>query len=163
MNAVSDPDVSVELRLSGAGWLDIDLRVGTARITLDGESETTDPIGGLLRAALMLATGAWTARVSFDGEPREHRLIAGAVVDDKTKRWREGFYVRVLEFPDFGADLPDAAGTVIFDGLCYQESFVTAVYEGCKRFIELHGHFGPDGTSPTSALRALEAALATED
>ncbi len=160
---MSDPDVLIELRQSGAGWLDVDLRVGTARITLDGESYTTDIIGNLLRAALMLATGAWTARVSFDGEPIERRLIAGAVWDDELKSWREGFYVRIIEFQNIYSRLPDATGAVLFDAQCDQRNFAVAVLEGCKRFIDTYGHFGPDNTSPIRALRALETALATED
>jgi hypothetical protein len=159
---VSDPEVFLDLRLTGPGWLDIDLRVGPAKITLDSESYTTDIIGDLLRVALMLATGAWTARASFDGEPIERRLIAGAVWNDEKKSWRDGFYVRIFEFPDIYSRLPDATGAILFDARCDQRNFVIAVLEGCKRFIDAHGFFGPDNTSPMRALRALETALATE-
>jgi hypothetical protein len=159
---VSDPDVSIELRPTGPGWLDIDLRIGSANITLDGESYTTDIVGDLLRAALMLATGAWSATASFDGEPIERRMIAGAVWNGEEKRWRDGFYVRILEFPNIYSTLPDTQGALLFDVRCDQRSFAVAIFEGCKRFIEAHGSFGDHYASPTRALRALEAALATE-
>jgi hypothetical protein len=160
---VSDPEVSIDLRPSGAGWLDIDLRVGAAKITMAGESYTTDIIGDLLRAALALATGAWTARVSFDGEPIERRLIAGAVWNDDTRSWREGAHIRIFEFPDIYGNLPDSLGTKVFDAQCQQHNFIVAVLEGCRRFIDAHGQFGDHNVSPMRALRALETALAIEE
>jgi hypothetical protein len=165
MSLVPHSDVSITLRPAGQGWLDIDLRIGAARITLDGESDTTDVIGDLLRAALMLATGAWTARASFDGKPAERRLIAGAVWDEETKSWRDdgdGFYVRIFEFENIYYRLPDEKGAIVFDAPCDQRDFVVAVLDGCKRFTVEHGTFGANPL-PRRALRALEAALATED
>jgi hypothetical protein len=162
---VSHPDVTIDLRPTGEGWLDIDFRIGNARITLGGESDTTDIVGDLLRAALMLATGAWTARASFDGQPVERRLIAGAVWDEETKSWRDGgdgFYVRIFEFPNIYSRLPDEKGSILFDAPCAQRDFVMAVLQGCKRFMVEHGRFGSN-ESPLRAVRALETALVTGD
>ncbi len=54
--------VSTEFSLTGPGWADLVISASGKSFRMDGVSYTTDVLGDLLRLALMLATGAWTAR-----------------------------------------------------------------------------------------------------
>src|SRR6516165_8037456 len=72
---LADQGVHIDFHFRGVGWADIHLRVHDKETTINGISYTTDALGDLLRAALMTATGAWTASASFDGEPYESRLV----------------------------------------------------------------------------------------
>lgn len=161
---MSEPNVRIDFKLRDTGWADCDLHIGNKFGRLEGISDTTDAIGDLARIGLMIAAGAWTARVSFDREPTEWRLIAGPVWEDPT--WRKGFWVRVLEFPDIYARQPDEKGDFVFEAECGAKEFAMAVLEAIKRLIP------PNGVSayswglqafPLRAMKALEAALAVED
>lgn len=157
-------DVSIEFRLTGAGWGDLLLQFGPKSFVLEGVSNTTDALGDLLRAALMIATGAWTARASFDREPCEWRLIIGSVFDPA--QWRRGFWVRVFEFPDIYKNLPDEQGDLAFEAQCDERSFTEAVLNAAKRFQEVYGPQEYDWGNnpfPLRAQRALETALTVTD
>lgn len=157
-------DVSVALKFTGHGWADILFKFGPKSFTVHGVSDTTDVLGDLLRAALMLATGAWTARASFDGEPMETRLIAGNVWD--AYQWREGFWVRVFEFPDIYQHLPDEQGHLSFEIACDKRRFTEAVLQAARQFQSENGgdiYEWGNNPFPLRALRALEAALTVTD
>jgi hypothetical protein len=159
-------DVSIEFKFAGAGWADLILKIGQETFVLEGFSYTTDALGDLLRMALMIATGAWTARASFDREPIEWRLIAGNVWDDKPKRWREGFWLRVLEFPDIYKRDRDEAGYVAFEATCEPQSFAKAVADCARRYIAQYGtekYEWGNNPFPMRALTALSAAMETSD
>jgi hypothetical protein len=158
-----DRAIFIDLRLTGSGWAELELRSGHQSFTVDGVSYTTDALGDLLRAALMIATGAWSASVSFDGEPRESRLIAGNFWDAASRRRR--FCVRVLEFADIASKQPDEEGVPVFEAECEARDFAAAVRDAARRLWEVgaDGYRWRDIPFPLRALRALETALATKD
>src|SRR4051794_440381 len=127
-----DPDISIEFKLTGSGWADVTCRFGLNSFVMDGVSDTTDALGDLVRLALVLATGAWTARVNFDREPCEWRLVAGSVFDEQ--QWREGFWVRIFESPDIYRKLSDEKCDLAFEVSCDERKFVEALLEGAKQF-----------------------------
>jgi hypothetical protein len=74
IDEISDP-VSIAFRLTGHGWARFTLRIGHAAIEVGAFGYCTDALGDLVRAALMIATSGRYAEASFDGEPREWRLL----------------------------------------------------------------------------------------
>lgn len=161
---MAEPTIVVTFTLKGTGWADIDLRVGDQIYTLNGVSYTTDALGDLPRLALVLATGGWTARASFDGEPIEWRLIAGSIWDGQA--WRKGFFVRVLTFAEFYKMEPDEAGHLAFETESNTHDFASAVLKAAQRVRELHdakSYVWGNYPFPMRALRVLETALANED
>jgi hypothetical protein len=160
---VTDQTILVDFRFRGAGWADIEFRIHDQQFLIGGISYTTDAVGDLLRAALMIATGAWSASVSFDGEPHESRLVLGGVWD--RDRWRKGFFVRVIEFADIYKKEPDERGIVSFDAECTEREFALAVLEAGRRILAdgVENYAWADMPFPTRALRALETALAMEE
>lgn len=126
----------------------------------------SDAIADLLRASLAIATGGCEARVSYDHEPAEQRLVLEQTLDSASWRWH--FTVRVLEFDDASARQPDAAGRETFRMPCDPEEFCRAVLQSASRYCERHGAgehigLGPRTGFPLKALRALEAALDTAE
>jgi hypothetical protein len=160
---MTDQAVLIDFKFRGAGWADIELRIRDQQFVSGGISYTTDALGDLLRAALMIATGAWSASVSFDGEPHESRLVLGGVWD--RDRWRKGFFVRVIEFDDIYKKRPDESGIVSFDAECTEREFAIAVLETGRRILAggVENYAWGDTPFPMRALRALETALLTED
>jgi hypothetical protein len=158
-----DRTVFIDFRLTGSGWAELELRIGQESFTVDGISYTTDALGDLLRATLMIATGEWSASVSFDGEPRESRLIAGNVWDEALRRRR--FRVRMLEFADIGSHQPDEEGVLVFDAECEARDLAAAVRDAASRLWDegAESYRWRDIPFPLRALRALETALTTED
>jgi hypothetical protein len=67
--------VSIIYDLGRYGWSDFKLTVGDVAVDIGPFGYCTDALGDLVRAALMLATSDYCVEVSFDGEPREWRLI----------------------------------------------------------------------------------------
>jgi hypothetical protein len=161
---LADQGVHIDFHFRGVGWADIHLRVHDKETTINGISYTTDALGDLLRAALMTATGAWTASASFDGEPYESRLVLLCGNWDSGK-WRQGFFVRVLNFADIYQKQPDEEGIVSFVAECTGREFAIAVIELGNRILDkgIQNYAWGDMPFPMRALRALEAALANDD
>jgi len=67
--------VSINYDLGRHGWSNFKLTVGDVAVEVGPFGYCTDALGDLVRAALMLATSDYRAEVSFDGEPREWRLV----------------------------------------------------------------------------------------
>ncbi|MBS0275572.1 MAG: hypothetical protein JSR55_14590 [Proteobacteria bacterium] len=160
----SEVRVSIDFQITGPGWGDILLSVGAKSFRMSGVSYTTDVLGDLLRMALMIATGAWTARTSFDREPPEWRFIAEHVWNHKegTKR----FLLRVLEFPDSYRKQPDEVGDFAFEVECDSSGFAQAVYECAERYRSEHGiesYEWGNSSFPVRAMMALKTALETRD
>ncbi len=91
-------------------------------------------------------------------------MIAGRVWD--AEAWREGFWLRVLEFPDIYGKLPDEQGLLTFEVACGETAFVQSILDAARRFIQTHGIEGykwGNNPFPMRALHALEVALITRD
>jgi hypothetical protein len=158
----NDTDVSLKFEIIGEGWGDLVLNIGSQSFRMDGISYTTDALGDLVRMALMIATGAWTARASFDREPIEWRFIAGNVWDEEPKQWREGFWLRIFEFEDIYNRSPDTEGHLAFEIKCGPSEFARAVYVCAQKFIVEYGAEKYDwggNPFPTRAIVALKAAI----
>lgn len=67
--------VSVAYRLGQHGWSSFTLTIGDASIEVGPFGYCTDALGDLVRAALVIAVFGERAEATFDGEPREWRLI----------------------------------------------------------------------------------------
>ena len=161
---MSNSEVFMDFRLSGPGWADLELRIGEQTFLMGGVSYTTDVLGDLLRMALMLATGAWIARASFDGEPREWRLVGKDVWGFGNHNAR--FQISVLEFPDFYESLADEKGQMSFEVECDKSSFTQSVLDMTQRFvaaISIEKYEWGNHPFPVRALAALETALTIED
>jgi hypothetical protein len=154
---------SVEFRVTGAGWADLVLQFDDKSLTLRGISYTTDALGDLVRAALMIATGAYSAQVSFDNEPGEHRLVLTSHLDAASGKGPVS--IVALELADLYAASPNADGHQTFIADCEALDFGRAVLACAHSAQESFGatyDWGGNGF-PVSALRALEIALVTRD
>jgi hypothetical protein len=126
-----------------------------------GVSDTTDVPGDLLRLALMIATGAWIAKTSFDGEPNEWRLIADHVWEPA-----RAFRIRVLEFRDIGENADDKQGHLAFEANCDKAALCRSILGATSAFLDSQGsaNYGWGGNDfPSSALAALKEAIAVND
>ena len=161
---MADDAVSIEFAITGPGWADLKFHIGSREYVADGVSYTTDVLGDLLRAALMIATGGCTARASFDGEPMETRLIIGN--DWDRSEWRKRFRVRVFTARDIYEKTPDEACDLVFEAECDERAFLSAVATAATDILNRYGTDGYpwwDMPFPMRALRALETALVTEE
>ncbi len=151
----------IELKLSVSGWADCRVLTTHGVFEINGFGDCTDAFGDLLRAALLIATGATNASLSFDGEPLEWRWTI-------ERRPFEPLLVKVATFADIYAHAPDADGDILFSVQCSPDAFSMAVADGAQRLLD---EFGLDGFAsrwqltgfPLRGLRALQAALAIED
>jgi hypothetical protein len=122
----------------------------------------TDPLDDFLRAALLIATGAYEVEFRFDGEPDpwwmwrlRQDVLAHPVRGElkvKISRW---------DLPPEGS--PEASPEVAFEAICDPDLFAFAVVSAARSLLDKHG---PDGflaqwggPFPTRALVAIEAAL----
>src|SRR6185437_2443451 len=118
-------------------------------------------LGDLVRAALMIATSGLRAEVSFDGEPREWRLIAGPYWDTQS-RWTD-FRLRVLTFPSVNDRSPETEGNNILEAQCSAASFVHAVIRAAQAVWDEYGAEGYDRVwggpcgFPLRALKRIES------
>lgn len=154
---------TVSFALDGVGWADCRIGVGDQEFTIAGFGYCLDSFGDLARAALAMATGGWEARVRFDGEPHEWRLVLRR---QQTFEAPARLSLQVLEFPDVGRNLPDAEGRQSFVADVEVDAFAQAVLdgltelatEGVEKFnVRWHGIDG----FPSRAVAALSSALAT--
>ncbi len=148
-----------------AGWAACELSIGDVRHCMLSVSDTSDPVGDLVRAALLIATGASKATASFDAEPVETRWIleTGWWSD---LDWIDAFRVRLLEFEDFYRCEPDEKGVSVFTARCDATEFVRAVLAEAERLLEpdnkswmTEAGLSFDGTKTRVAVKALQAAL----
>jgi hypothetical protein len=162
-NATADRQVLIDFSITGEGWAAVALQIGDSSFTIDSASYTTDVVGDLVRAALALVTGTWFARVSFDGEPNEWRLVVSGPVDGISLR--TSCSVKVLEFSDINTEQPDQEGSPAFEAECTVGDFATAVLEMARKVLNADGvqtYRWRNMPFPIRAFRALEAALSAE-
>ena len=150
--------VCIDYQLGKNGWSRFQLTVGTVSVVVGPFGYSTDALGDLVRAALMIATSGWRAEVSFDAEPMEWRLIVGPY--PALSGWTD-FSLRVLTFPDAsGLPLLEAEGHKLFEALCPAEGFVHAVLRAAEAVWDEYGADGYDrvwGGPCGFPLRALTA------
>ena len=149
--------VSIDYDLGKHGWSRFKLSVGSASVTVGPFGYCSDALGDLVRAALMIGTYGFEAEVSFDGEPREWRLMAGAYFDPAWSNWTD-FRLRVLD-----------QGTKVFEAECSAEAFVRAVLNVAQGILDEYGIDGYDEVwggprgFPLRALSALKTAVSISE
>ena len=148
--------VSINFDSINTGWAHITLRAGGQSYVFSGASYTTDALGDLVRAALMIATGAYSTRFSFDSEPMEWRVILTSLFDQCIATG--SISIDILTFADISAHAPDDAGNRQFRADCPALDFARAAL-ACARAIEADYEWATY-PFPETAVRALEAALA---
>ena len=170
-------DISIRYDLGQHGWASFTLSAGEHTVEVGAFGYCTDALGDLVRAALLIATGASRAEARFDGEPKEWRLI----VTDPNKETCHflgpaerplrplDVSLRLLAFPDFGRSRPEAEGKALLDISIGPHAFACAVQQAAQAVWDRHGPEGYDaawcGTNgfPSRALKALATALAHQD
>lgn len=156
--------VGLAFDVGKSGWSKVALTIGSASISIDDVSYTTDALGDLVRGALILATGGGQAVIQFDHEPSETRMVA-------TRNWTSGIpgdlLVRILTFDDLYADRPDAEGGEIFSGPCDVDDFARAVLDAAESVGREYGEEGYHAAwtgfapFPVRGIAALRVALST--
>jgi hypothetical protein len=146
--------VEIIIHVTGHGWANLEFNIADRRFVAEGISNTSDAIGDLLRSAIMIATGAPNAAISFDREPTEWRLVLRSLLDVATGLGP--VQIRLLEFPDVYAAQADAEGTEVFKADCPALDFSRAVLEMANRASDLASFNGGDFSA---AFRSLKAAL----
>lgn len=156
MSGADDAALVLRMTIDDAGWGDLDVTQGATHCKIEGFSYTTDALGDLVRAALLLATGQHTATVHFDGEPMEWRLIVGPHWRDS--RWQSS-KLRILIFDNIYKEAAEADGKSVLEIECDSNAFVKAVAAMTERVLSDVGetdyeqHWGM--AFPMAALRAL--------
>jgi hypothetical protein len=104
----------------------------------------SDALGDLVRAALTVATSGWRAEVSFDGEPREWRLVIGPYWDRARSDWTD-FRLRVLAFPSVRLPpVPEEERKTLFEAPCSADAFIHSVLKAAQAVWDEHGGDGYD-------------------
>ena len=150
--------IAFDYVVDGYGWYGVEVRVGD-RIGGFGGGYLTDPMGDLLRAALVMLAGSDRAEFTCNAEPGLTRVefvseILGVDVEDARRaNRRDGCRIRIRDV-DYQSGVP--AEQPEFDALCRSPRIVAeAIYRMALRHFE-------DGAGPWSVpMAALEGALAT--
>jgi hypothetical protein len=168
-------DVELELELTGAGWANLVLRVGSEKVRIDGFSDIENSFHDLALAGVSAAAsgGQGFFRFAMNGEPMEWRWTINSLF---RQGWSYYSHVQVEEFPDDNhlmisedgryvprSDAPE--GKLVFDVFCSSEAFAEAIRTAFVPLEEL----GADEFEkkwgltpfPTRTLAALSAALDT--
>lgn len=157
--------VTIGLDLDASGWATLQISMGAGSYAIAGFGDCTDAFGDLARAALAVVTGGLEARVSFDGEPNEWRLL---LLRPQTFDGPDRLTLRVLEFRDIVEALPDSEGVEAFSADIETDAFghaVLAALQSLSADVEtFHTRWrAPEGfpTRPTAALAAALQVQAT--
>jgi hypothetical protein len=154
----SGEDVQLEYSVDGYGWYGVDVRVGEQRGEFGG-GYLTDPMGDLLRAALLLVAGFDRAELTCNAEPGLTRVefereAVRFDVDESgmPERHLYGCRIRIREIDHQTGEAREPE----FDALARSPRAVAeAIYAMALAHFE-------DGAGPWSdPLAALEGALAT--
>lgn len=152
--------VSITYHMGQYGWAHFELALGDEELEVGPFGYCTDALGDLVRAALQLATSAYGAEVSFDGEPCEWRLI----VDEG---WKPEMRLRVLFFQD--GELAETEGKLLIEGTVSADDFARAVQNVAQGIWDTYGADGYNDAwigqrgFPLRGLKALDAALSCEE
>lgn len=151
--------VSIDYDLGEVGWSSFILRVGDKSAEIGTFSYTTNALDDLIRAAITVATSAYRAELSLDGEPNEWRIILD-------EGWKPDMRLRVVEFPNISPRMDEQKGVVTFEARVKRDDFAHAVQKAAHDIWDKYGEDGyraawiGDNGFPVRALAALDAALA---
>lgn len=173
--------ISMHYELGQAGWASFSVALGEREFTIPDFGNMTDGLGDILRAALLVVTGASYAQVIFDGEPVRWGLaVVPAGLDDTgvspTRICR-------LMIKDGGAGALTDAGysnepvwrwptNILLEGHVRSDDLGAAVHQMAQtvreefddqEYRERWGHYGSPEGFPLRALQALQKALATPE
>jgi hypothetical protein len=128
----------------------------------------TDALGDLVRAALMLVSSGCRTEVTFDGEPREWRLIFET--DWKLGSSGKNLDIRLKTFPDVCLASPEADGLLLVEAETTADEFGRAVELAARSIWDRYGVDGYNrawnptlNSFPLRALNALSTALSVEE
>lgn len=117
-------EVTFEYRLTGFRWSEAAIQIGRSGASLSA-SYLDDALGDLVRAAVDIAQGATSARISWAEEPGEYRWVL--------TRNDDQLDVRVLWFDELWGSDPDERGKEGLAATCTVRAFLLAVAAGAER------------------------------
>ena len=167
-------DVELRFIMTGAGWANLDFRIGDQNLHIDGFSYLENTFHDVALAAISAASsgGHGFHRFALNGEPTEWRWTVASF------RQGDGDYSHILVevFPRennmtvdnegrYVSSSNPVPGDVVFSAFCSSESFAQAVRaayrpleeSGLEAFEESWGLY----PFPVRTLAALDAALTT--
>jgi hypothetical protein len=151
--------VSIIYDLGRHGWSNFKLTVGDIAVDIGPFGYCTDALGDLVRAALMLVTSDYRVEVSFDGKPREWRLI----IDEG---WKPELRLRILSFGDcISVKRPETEGQLLIESHVTADDFARAVQIVAQGIWDTYGAAGYNEAwigqrgFPLRGLKTLDAAL----
>jgi hypothetical protein len=152
--------VTIALDVEDSGWATLQISTGAGSYAIAGFGDCTDAFGDLARGALAVVTGGREARVRFDGEPNEWRLL---LLRPQAFDGPDRLTLRVLEFRDIVGALPDSEGLEAFSADIETDAFgqaVLAALQSLSTDVEtFHTRWRAPEGFPTRATAALAAAL----
>ena len=135
------------------GWADAGFRIGCNSIDMS-VSYLSDPLGDLVRLALLAATGADEAHITFDGEGQAWRIeFATIAAPEPGKPGLMQLTVRDGASAEF-----DRQG-VLFRGDCATYEFAGQVLREALSVRDAYLAIWQRAVCPPAALYALQAAL----
>lgn len=123
--------VSVDYKLTGAGWAACTIKVDGCECTATA-SYLSDALGALLAAVNQVLSGEVESRCSFDEEPGEYRWIFSRHEDGRLS-------IRILLFDDLWSELPDAQGRTVLFAQCHLREFANSVMSTCSDLLKKYG------------------------
>ncbi len=151
-------NVEFTFRLTNLGSAEGRVAIGSETLVATA-SYLSDTLGDLLRAVVLIARGAVSARASWYEEPGEYRWLFTRQDEDVAivVRW-------FSENPVQPA--PDSAGTLMFDSRCSVPALVAGFATGAREALDLYGEQGyaerwDAAQFPAAELETLEATAAT--
>jgi len=125
----------IELKLTGAGWADIDLLLSSGSFRINSVSYLTDVLGDLVRIGLALQNKGTYIRWVLEHEPGETRVIF-------TRRDENTYNLAILEFSDTFDKKSDEEGRVVFEGFASTSQLLECIYSNATRILNRYGEEG---------------------
>lgn len=126
--------VSIEYKLTGAGWAQCRVQIGDAEARLTA-SYLSDPLDNLLEAMRLLLSGVTEVHTSFDEEPGEYRWVMRLAGPGRVS-------VAILWFDELWSDRPDEKGEAILTAECRLRTLAGAVLAAAQAVFREHGDEG---------------------
>ena len=123
--------LSIDYKLTGAGWSACTLEARSAHIELSA-SYLSDALGNMLLSATAIASGFRTTEFGFDEEPGEYRWVVETLENNVTT-------LRILEFQELWGYKPNDAGRQIFEASTTPVQYAKAVHACASRVLEEYG------------------------